>query len=248
LFCVRVGNNVIQAEHRSDVPLDIHAALRLCDVPNRDVIHDQVVKHMAQMRRRLRRQMTATQHADDKTVELERFLRKLKAQGLVDYITDPDLVPSWAKRKVQKPHKKRLTDEQESAREKKKQKQKQERGTAQNHITEQHVLAQTSVMGLLIALKTRLMAEAAVATTDFDPAPAARSLIHLFFSLGDPTQLTNWTGQEAAAAPVVRAAPVLQLVADHARRGRVHTDLIALLQVASAAETPAGADDPSSVN
>ena len=105
-------------------------------------------------------------------------------------------------------------------------------------------------MGLLIALKNRLMSEAAVATIDigFDPAPAARSLIHLFFSLGDPTQLTNWTGQEAAAALVVRAAPVLQLVADHARRGRVHTDLIALLQVASAAETPAGADDPSSVN
>ena len=149
---------------------------------------------------------------------------------------------------MHKTHKKRHTDEEESAREKKKQKQKQQRETAYAAVTEQQALAQTSVMGLLIALKNRLMAEAAVATTEFDPAPAARSLIHLFFSLGDPTQLTNWTGQEAAAAPVVRAAPVLQLVADHARRGRVHTDLIALLQTASAAETPAGADDPSSVN
>jgi hypothetical protein len=103
-------------------------------------------------------------------------------------------------------------------------------------------------MGLLIALKTRLMAEAAVATTDFDPAPAARSLIHLFFSLGDPTQLTRWTGQEDAEAPVVRPAPVLRLVAAHARRARGHTAQIELLQTASAAETPAGADDPSSVN
>ena len=248
LFCVRVGNNVIQAERRCDVALDIHAALQLCDVPNRDVIHEQVVKHMAKMRRRLRRQMTATQSADDKEVELERFLRKLKAQGLVDYITDPDLVPSWAKRKVQKPHKKRLTDEQESARENKRQKAVDALESRNAAITEQRALEETSVKGLLIALKNRLMSEAQSATTDFDPAPAARSLVHLFFSLGDPTQLTNWTGQEAAADPVVRPAPVLQLVAAHARRARVHPDLIELLQAASAAETPAGADDPSSVN
>ena len=192
--------------------------------------------------------MTATQSADDKEVELERFLRKLKAQGLVEYITDPDLVPSWAKRNVQKPHKKRLTDEQESARENKRQKAVDALESRNAAITEQRALEETSVKGLLIALKNRLMSEAQSATTEFDPAPAARSLVHLFFSLGDPTQLTRWTGQEDSEDPVVRPAPVLQLVAAHARRARVHPDLIELLQAASAAETPAGADDPSSVN
>ena len=198
-----------------------------------------MVKHMSQ---------TATQLSHDKTVELERLLRKLKRQGLVEYITDDALVPSWAKRKLQRPQQNRPTDEEESAREKKKQKQKQQRETAYAAVTEQQVLAQTSVKGLLIALKNKLMAEAAVDTISFDPAPVARSLVHLLFSLGDPRQLTSWTGQEASEAPVVSAAPVLQLVAEQARRARVHPDLIELLRAASAAETPAGADDPSSVN